>query len=413
MKTCIHCGKPLPDDASFCPYCETVQTEPKDAELPKKWRKKAVTILGIVLLIALTAAIGYGLRQPKTIEADGPELDYKGYHVMIRLNGLKDLEPPYEGEASAEKTNNANAGYAVPSRLFVFKDNDMVNAGEEFAALIDHASVTAAPRDGANAMETHDPVYDEVFPDAALASNVFYDTTCGTNDLTWTIVMKNGDTLVLNQAFTVHELVVVSYYPEDVPMQTIEELQALLGRIDAEIDPAAVVNLYLPPVVYEGGIHIADRTYTFYGSSDGTVNTTFTQPVTVNAEQPTYTDFFGVNFDGNGGTGIHAGRSVNCYDCEFSGWDTALLAGDGSWAAVHNCVFRDNGIGYQFNSGSSKLVSTNFDGTQFLRNGIGLHLLRVPGDKPLQMNGCVFEGHGTDLQNDCGISVDLSEADMR
>ena len=59
MKTCIRCGKPLPDDASFCPYCETVQTEPKDAELPKKWRKKTVTILGIVLLIALTAAIGY------------------------------------------------------------------------------------------------------------------------------------------------------------------------------------------------------------------------------------------------------------------------------------------------------------------------------------------------------------------
>ena len=41
-KKCIKCGEILPDDASFCPHCTTVQTEKKEIKAPRKWRKKAV-----------------------------------------------------------------------------------------------------------------------------------------------------------------------------------------------------------------------------------------------------------------------------------------------------------------------------------------------------------------------------------
>lgn len=37
-KKCIKCGEILPDDASFCPHCTTVQTEKKEIKAPRKWR---------------------------------------------------------------------------------------------------------------------------------------------------------------------------------------------------------------------------------------------------------------------------------------------------------------------------------------------------------------------------------------
>ena len=33
-KKCIKCGEILPDDASFCPHCTTVQTEKKEIKTP-------------------------------------------------------------------------------------------------------------------------------------------------------------------------------------------------------------------------------------------------------------------------------------------------------------------------------------------------------------------------------------------
>lgn len=412
MKQCIHCGRALPDEASFCPYCETEQTPPKPADLPKKWRKKAVTALALVCVLAFAGFIGHSLKKPKILDNGGAETVYRGYHVLVRLTGLP--EDTVEGQPEYERTMRPNTGFAMPARLFVFKENDTVNAAEEFMELADRVSLTAESRDGANPMEVRGPAYAEAFPDAALAADVLYDTECGTNDLIWTISMKNGDRIVLRQAFTVHELQVISLYPQDAPMETIEELQALLDRLVAEVDPGTMINLYLPAVVYDGGISFKDRTVTLYGSSDGSVNTTFTGPVTVESIQPFTMEIFGVNFAGNGeGTGLQASRGMVCYDCVFSNWKTGALAANGSWISTHNCIFENNDIGYQLNSHESSVKSPDFDGTQFLGNGIGLHLVHVPDDIPLAMNGCVFEGNGTDVQNESGVSVDLSQAEMR
>ncbi len=54
-KKCIKCGEILPEDASFCPYCTTVQIEKKEIKTPRKWRKKAV--IGVAVL-AVVAVIG-------------------------------------------------------------------------------------------------------------------------------------------------------------------------------------------------------------------------------------------------------------------------------------------------------------------------------------------------------------------
>ena len=172
MKPCVHCGRELPDEASFCPYCETEQTAPEPAKLPKKWRKKTAAVLAVIGLLLIACLLGYGLKKPKLLDNGGAEINYKGYHVLVRLAGLK--EEAIEGQPEYEREIRPNSTFAMPARLFVFKDNDMVNAADEFMQLVDHVSLTAEPRDGANQMEVHEPVYTEAFPDAALAADVLY-----------------------------------------------------------------------------------------------------------------------------------------------------------------------------------------------------------------------------------------------
>ena len=61
-KKCIKCGEILPDDASFCPHCTTVQTEKKEIKTPRKWRKKAV--IGVaVLAVAAVIGIAFSIYQ--------------------------------------------------------------------------------------------------------------------------------------------------------------------------------------------------------------------------------------------------------------------------------------------------------------------------------------------------------------
>ena len=38
-KKCVKCGHTLPDDASFCPHCTTVQTEKREIKTPRRWKR--------------------------------------------------------------------------------------------------------------------------------------------------------------------------------------------------------------------------------------------------------------------------------------------------------------------------------------------------------------------------------------
>lgn len=61
MKKCISCGKPLDEQANFCPYCMTKQiTETKIKPIPVKKRSKflpLIFIIGASIIIALVAII--------------------------------------------------------------------------------------------------------------------------------------------------------------------------------------------------------------------------------------------------------------------------------------------------------------------------------------------------------------------
>lgn len=408
MKTCIQCGRELPDEASFCPACETRQNAPEKAEPPRVWRRKTAIICAAAAVLLIIVAVLVATLRPRVFDAQGPELTYKGYHVLLTFKMSGDPRP---AEASRTSTIPSHTDYAFPSQLFVYRNNDTENAREDFLSLVSHVSLTTEPQDGAAQMEYDDPEADEGFPDAAQIACIYYDSSCGTNEIVWTISMKNGDRLILRQSITAIQQLEKNYYSTDHDMRTLEALNALLREIEATEDPSTLVSIYLPPVIYDGGLTLSSRAYFFYGSSDGEVSTTFTDTVTVEAETPQNSEFIGITFAGQGGTGLFATRSALLRQCTLTGWDTGAVASNGAWLNVLNCRFADNGIGLQYNTATSKLAGSEIPDCTFSGNGIAVHFVEVPEKiQGMSFANCSFSGNGTDILNDAGLALETDSS---
>ena len=408
MKTCISCGRELPDESAFCPFCETEQTSPEPVKVPRVWRRRVFAGLLAAAVLLAAGAVLYAVLRPRTFESKGAELTYRGYRLVLRMTAGPDLYTP---EPAVERTVAAHSEYAFPARIYIYRGNGTDSVWEEFSELVSSYTLQAIPKNGAKAMEVGEPAHIEVFPGAYLCSDVGYDTECGENELCWTLYMKNGDTLILRQSLTIHATPEVSYYYTETDMHDMAALQALLEEIDGTVPRDTLVSLYLPPVEYAGKLTLTDRAYFFYGSSDGASVTTFTDTVTVDTETPTHVEFHAVRFQGSGGIGIQAGRGVCVFQCKFSGWDIAATATDGAWLSVHSSRFTDNRIGIQVNSLESVLVSPVYDNCLFADNGIAFHALHVvKGISEISFTNSVFRGNDVNVQNDAGVSIDLYEA---
>lgn len=176
--------------------------------------------------------------------------------------------------------------------------------------------------------------------------------------------MKNGDTITLRQTYEVTPIPVYNYSPEEYPMDTAEELQALIDSISGQMEDLAVVNLHLPPVTYEGGVTIQDWKLNLYGSTDEAGNrTTFTGPVRALTPYSNITYFYDMDFVGDG-TDIGINTPVKAWPvgCTFTG------------------------------------------------NGTGILLESVPTDITMVFDGTVFSNNGTDLDNRCDHPIDTTNA---
>ena len=124
------------------------------------------------------------------------------------------------------------------------------------------ASVTAefdTPDDPTAYISYGDPAYDDYAPDAALTSFTHFlgreNSARGTGPSPW----KTGDVILLHQTLNVDLIETVNIYPEDAPMDTIEDLQALVDSMEDRVGYSDVVNLHLPAVTYEGDLSITGR----------------------------------------------------------------------------------------------------------------------------------------------------------
>ncbi len=408
-KQCRNCGAELPEDASFCPYCTHSQIERTEAPPPRLWRKKAL-IAALVLVLLAAAALAWLLpHRPKTYEG-GASVTYQdkdGTYTLLVTTFIDDLAA---GIPEEKRTLTAAAGgkFQLPALLGVLQDGKPVDA-KAFLAKVERAELEAVPNEN-GALDVNAPVNSEAFAPALLESDVIYTSASGTNDLVWTLTMKNGDTIRLTQTYEIIELVHQAYTANDAPMDTIEELETLLSRIEEEVPADTIVDLYLPPVTYTGDLTIASRAVNLHGCADGTGRTVFEGSLSVQTHEPDEVKLSDLDFVGSGGVGLRASASTYICGCSFTGWDIGAQVKNGGMIAVDASAFRDNGIGFQYDTVEYYSYKDTVPDSRFEGNDIGVQILNLPGGIPLGFTNTEFTGNGTDVDNQSNHPVDLSGA---
>lgn len=411
-RACPHCGVSLRSDAAFCPFCAENIRPRQTVKVPSHLWRKGLRYAVILAVLALLTAAVYNYVTPNVYDARG-ELTYtlegNDYHLAVTFRN--DGAPEAEYTVQVEEDGR----YDRDAKLFITHVDTGVDAGQMFNQQIVSAYVQVTqPEDSPSPVTWLQPAFANDPATEGLLHSVlnFTGESQGPVELQWHIGMKNGDTILLRQKLNLATVDSLHYYPEDFPMDTIEELQALVEQIQAEVPLPTVVHLHLPPVAYEGGLTIDGRTINLYGSlGEHNMRTTFLGPVVYKPEQDPQGFIQFIDFRGGGsGTGLTVEADCHVEDCGFSGWETGLLIGGEDWADPVGCLFEDNSVGFRFDSGGSYVNANRFEGNAFLRNGTAVELLRVPGTKTLYFDGCRFAGNDTDLSNPAGHPVNISYA---
>ena len=89
---------------------------------------------------------------------------------------------------------------------------------------------------------------------------------------------------------------------------------------------------------------------------------------------------------------------------------TAVLAYGTSWANVIGCTFRNNGIGFHFDSDGEYANHSMYNDNLFEGNKIAVQLDSVPTDVALNFQGSAFRDNGQDIVNSCDQPLDTSQA---
>ena len=299
---------------------------------------------------------------------------------------------------------------ALPCQLYVFDQDTGELAWEEFSEKVASCKVDAKPGENSQKVESVEPVHNESFPNAAYVSDITYSADSGTNDILWNLTMKNGDTISLRTRLTIEKQAAVTYFSEDVPMETTEELNALLASIEEEVSSETPVYLHLPAVTYDGDIVFGNHVWGIYGSSDGDDVTTFTGTVSLRGLNGNYADMSGIQFKGNSGVGVNAYCLVLLSECSFDGWDTAAIANNGAWVNAMDCTFTNNKIALKFNSSMAYGTAPNYLNNTFTGNGTAVCIENLPGNEVLDFAGSTFSENDVDIDNKAEHSVDTAKA---
>ena len=421
QQTCPYCGASLPAEASFCPRCARSVNQRQKVSPPSiRWRKALRRAFPALLLILILGAAGTGWylsTLPQVYDDGGTgEVSYTDedgtYQILL---GWRDT--PYEPAPVITQTAEKDGEYTFPVCLFIHHKDTGVNAGEIFLQKV--ASVTAefdTPDDPAAYISYGDPAYDDYVPDAALTSFTHFLGRENSARGTWTISMKNGDVIYLHQTLNVELLETVDIYPEDAPMDTIEDLQVLVDSLGDRVGESDVVNIHLPAVTYAGTLSITERPVNLYGSTEEEGRTVFTGTVQVNPKGISHIVYlYDIDFVGDGdGVGISTARRTWPIGCRFTGWRTAILCHGtgpaGGGICLSDCQFTENQIAVHYNSNGTGFFNSIWPNCAFLNNETGLLFEGESTEDALDLSGCRFEGNGTDIDNRNGQPLDISQA---
>lgn len=311
--------------------------------------------------------------------ADGRE-----YHVFTAVT------PSIEGRTDpvGYRSELIPAGGTVdfPATVMVEDAVTQDYAAEDFAALLDSWEVTVNAPEGVGRVTLREAQVEAENSPALLYRRLRADPTCTHNEVVWTLRIT----------------------PEDAPLETAQELQALLDRLAEEYDADTSITVELPDVTYDAPVSVGCAV-TLKGSG-----TAFAAPVTVTPLSDTerchaYVRFSEVSFEGDGsGTGVTARAPTYLENCRVTGWDVGALAVNGGWVYLHGGYIGGNGVGARYDSAYSNSYTYTIRHIDFLNNTTALELLCLPPNSYAALDDCRFRGNGTDVYNPGGYRIEVN-----
>ena len=281
-------------------------------------------------------------------------------------------------------------------------------AAEDFAALLDSWDVSVTAPEGVSRVKLWDAEEETPESPALLYRRLRADPTCTHNEVVWTLRMKSGDVLHLTMTVEFEEQQALRITPEDAPLETAQELQALLDRLAEEYNADTSITVELPDVTYDAPVSVGCAV-TLKGSG-----TAFAAPVTVTPLSDTerchaYVRFSEVSFEGDGsGTGVTARAPTYLENCRVTGWDVGALAVNGGWVYLHGGYIGGNGVGARYDSAYSNSYTYTIRHIDFLNNTTALELLCLPPNSYAALDDCRFRGNGTDVYNPGGYRIEVN-----
>ena len=406
---CPHCGAPLPGEASFCPHCARSVKERKDVSPPRHMTRRALYSALIIIAVLALALVLWLRSRPQVYDNGTAEVLYTqgGVTWQVLAGWMDDRFNP--AHQVGQPVDEGDMLYTFPQCLYVNRPESGANVKDAFMEQVERVTAAFVETDSQELPWTCDePVsWEDYVPEAALVSSIHFYAGSGRG----TLEMKNGDVIRLYQTMESQVMERYLFTPEDTPLNTAEEVQALLDSLEERTggETFNVVEIHLPPVTYDGGITIP-RDVNLYGAEEGG-RTTFTGPVRIAPSRSTGISWiYDIDFAGSGeGVGFSSSARAFLQGCRISGWRTGVLVQD-NWVSAHDCTFEDNGTGLHFNNDTGSPMDSRCMGDVFRNNGTAVLLERVPTEVSLSFPETVFSGNGTDIDNRCGQEVDVSQA---
>lgn len=300
------------------------------------------------------------------------------------------------------------SGNDFPATVMVQDATTQEDCPEDFAPLLDSWDVTVSAPEGVGRVSLREAELETADTPALLYRRLWGDNTCTHNEVVWTLRMKSGDVLHLTMTVEFEEQQALRITPEDAPLETAQELQALLDRLAEEYDADTSITVELPDVTYDAPVSVGCAV-TLKGSG-----TTFAAPVTVTPLSDTerchaYVRFSEVSFEGDGsGTGVTARAPTYLENCRVTGWAVGGEAVTGGWLYLRGSHVADCGVGIRYNSAYSSSYTYFADKMTFVQNGTALELLCLPPNSYAALDDCRFRGNGTDVYNPGGYRIEVN-----
>lgn len=431
-KICPHCGAPLQAEASFCPRCTATLTERTAMTMPRTGRHRLRLLAAC--LAAVLAALAVWLWPAAETEPQRPNstadpaaatdptpdpylaacqtyytgADGREYHLFTAMTPAPQGSTEPVGYHSELIPANDGASVDFPATVMVEDAVTQDYAAEDFAALLDSWDVSVTAPEGVSRVKLWDAEEETPESPALLYRRLRADPTCTHNEVVWTLRMKSGDVLHLTMTVEFEEQQALRITPEDTPLETAQELQALLDRLAEEYNADTSITVELPDVTYDAPVSVGCAV-TLKGSG-----TAFAAPVTVTPLSDTerchaYVRFSEVSFEGDGsGTGVTARAPTYLENCRVTGWDVGALAVNGGWVYLHGGYIGGNGVGARYDSAYSNSYTYTIRHIDFLNNTTALELLCLPPNSYAALDDCRFRGNGTDVYNPGGYRIEVN-----